>query len=197
MGVPLRESQQKYEYMQASYKTQLNENVARLIENGILDEIFVTEFTRQYDNQTRVNSLDLVRMANSLLTCPTDFKGEGAGNGRNQQGADRDGDRQTAEQLVEDFGDFGEQGVQFLDAVPPVPGRVRLTSDMELIKKCQQFAIEQQKGIVNTTFTLFQKNKIKKCSLFTYAIINHESLGWVRDLTQAPSSAARSTPSIK
>ena len=76
MGVPLRESQQKYEYMEASYKTQLNENVARLIENGILDEIFVTEFTKQFDNQNRMSSLDLVRMANSLLTCPTDFTGD-------------------------------------------------------------------------------------------------------------------------
>lgn len=100
MGVPLRESQQKFEYMQASYKSQLNENVARLIENGILDEIFVTEFTRQYDNQNRVHSLDLVRMANSLLTCPTDFTGEEKDNRRNQQRTDFDGNREPAKQFI-------------------------------------------------------------------------------------------------
>lgn len=46
------------------------------------------------------------------------------------------------------------------------------------MQKCEKFAVEQQKGIVDTAFTLFQKNRIKKCSSFTYAIISHESLGW-------------------
>lgn len=75
LGVPLRESQQKYEYMDSKFKKNLNENIARLIENEILDEIFITEFMRQYDNQNRISSLDMVRMANALLTCPTDFSG--------------------------------------------------------------------------------------------------------------------------
>lgn len=75
MGVPLRQSQQKYEYMDADYKTHLNENVARLIEKEILDDIFVTEFQYQLDNKNRLSSLDVVRMANSLLTCPEDFTG--------------------------------------------------------------------------------------------------------------------------
>jgi hypothetical protein len=73
--VPLRQSQQKYEYMQSEYKEHLNENVARLIESGILGDIFITEFQRQFDNKTKMSSLDIVRMANSLLTCPADFKG--------------------------------------------------------------------------------------------------------------------------
>ena len=77
MGVPLRQSQQKYEYMESSYKKHLNENVARLIENGILDDIFVTEFQHQLDNKNRLSSLDVVRMANALLTCPADFTGKG------------------------------------------------------------------------------------------------------------------------
>lgn len=57
-------------------------------------------------------------------------------------------------------------------------------SNLELMEKCQNFAKEQQKNIVNTTFSLFQKNKIKKCSLFTYAIITHESLGYFKFLIQ-------------
>lgn len=91
MGVPLRESQQKFEYMQAQYRAQLNENVARLIESNILDEIFVTEFTKQHDNKHRMHSLDLARMANALLTCPTDFLGGAGGNRRGRAGADFNG----------------------------------------------------------------------------------------------------------
>ena len=40
-----------------------------------------------------------------------------------------------------------------------------------------EFAKEQQKSLCTTAFSLFQKNKIKKTPSFSYAILNHESLG--------------------
>ena len=61
--------------MEAKYKQDLNDNVAKLIEDEVLDNVFITEFLRQFDNQNQISSLDMTRMANSILTCPTDFNG--------------------------------------------------------------------------------------------------------------------------
>lgn len=61
--------------MEKKYKDDLNNNIARLIENQTLNNIFITEFSRQFDNKNQINSLDMVRMANAMLTCPMDFSG--------------------------------------------------------------------------------------------------------------------------
>ena len=76
MGIPLIESKQKFQFMKSQFKEGLNEKVARMIEKGFLEDLFVTDFIRQFDNKNKFGALDISRMANSLLTCPYDFTGK-------------------------------------------------------------------------------------------------------------------------
>lgn len=75
LGIPLKEAQQKFEYMKTGFRENLFEKFAYLIEYNYIDNIFVLNFTKQFDNKNNFGALDIARMANALLTCPYDFSG--------------------------------------------------------------------------------------------------------------------------
>lgn len=76
MGVPLVQSKQKFEHLQETYRTKLMDRISELIDSEILGtNVFTTDFCFQFDHRHQFSSLNFSRMANSLLSCPTDFSG--------------------------------------------------------------------------------------------------------------------------
>ena len=76
MGIPLAQSKQKFEHLDQASRGNLINTVARLIVDKVFNpEIFTTDVCRQFDHRHQFSSLDISRMANALLACPSDFTG--------------------------------------------------------------------------------------------------------------------------
>ena len=73
LGIPLEESKQKYEFLNASHKETLREKISQFEEGYNFSDILVTTFSLCVDSKHKYSSLDFFNIIASVLNSHKNF----------------------------------------------------------------------------------------------------------------------------